>query len=132
MQNKLSGENRKYFSLLFAFVLLLCSFFSVNNDNIVNLSDYSSQETAKHISQEYSVVLIAHAEEISSTQSLFGRHFSSGKSGLDNSRFFGNVFLYIGNIFLVFWTFHILTTGNINLSQKFIIRFIHDKDGQKA
>lgn len=129
-----SCKRTKLFVFFMALSVVLCSFLELNTPNIVTKTPENPWQQLAYISQVNEMDALVQPEELSRFQSqgLFARqnalrrvftHFEGSLPVTESC-----VFPYI-RFTLLFGLFGCICKNN---SQRFILQFIHNQDGQKA
>lgn len=134
MLKKLIDINKKYFAMIAFFSVLLCSFWGLEYDTVSHGTGSFPLNSDSYVSQVANLDEIISSEEISvsTSQAAFIRQLSTRKSsaGLFEIDSFVNDML--PTLYFVFLAFMSLYRNSSSSSHRFIIRYIHNKDGQKA
>lgn len=134
MPKMISKRNMKFISVLMLTVVLLSSFcgfgadFTSYKNSDVPMSNFS------YVSKVSNLDEVISTEEITAgvSQVALIRLLSTRKNSVDSIAIYFMSICLNSLLFLAFLTFLNLHDNQINSSDRFIIRYIHDKDGQKA
>lgn len=135
--------NKKFIALMMLLTVLLCSFLGIEYDmtgskvSLIqsapesNMSEHrtsaSMDELVVHIIDNKNSVLDEYTSE-----TAIARQLSTKRSGVNTFRGLYIVVFILCALSLLFLTSIYLYSGRICCSQRYIIRYIHNKDGQKA
>lgn len=129
-----TGKRTKHFVFAMILSVLLCSFLEVNTENIVS-------NAANHLGGQLGYVtqvndfdelispeeILGHTSQSAIVRQICVRRYADHSFGTD---------LAVGLLVLVpvciAFLYRTFGYSCLNCSQKFILRFIHNKDGQKA
>lgn len=134
MVNKAISRNRKTLSWFVFFTILLYSFFGLRNDVVIEQGGDVSLGQCSFVSQTATVNEVVCSEKTlrSSSQTVLQRQFKFQKksANFDNGSVFIQIMLptFLGFFLSIMSLYYCI----INSSHRFVIQFIHNKDGQKA
>lgn len=134
MPKMISKRNMKFISVLMLTVVLLCSFYGFEldvtsyKDSDVPISNFS------YVSKVSNLDEVISTEEITAgvSQAALIRQLSTRKNSVDSFAIYFMSICLNSLLFLAFLAFLNLHDNHINSSDRFTIRYIHDKDGQKV
>lgn len=134
MPKMISKRNMKFISVLMLTVVLVCSFCGYEldvtsyKDSDVPISNFS------YVSKVSNLDEVISTEEITAgvSQAALIRQLSTRKNSVDSFAIYFMSICLNSLLFLAFLAFLNLHDNQINSSDRFTIRYIHDKDGQKA
>lgn len=134
MVNKAISRNRKTLSCFVFFTILLYSFFGLRNDVVIEQDGDVSLGQCSFVSQTATVNEVVCSEKTlrSSSQTVLQRQlkFQKKSANFDNGSVFIQIMLptFLGFFLSIMSLYYCI----INSSHRFVIQFIHNKDGQKA
>lgn len=134
MPKQLIDRHMKFISVLMFTVVFLCSFFGfgIDNNSYGNI-DHPFRNNS-YISLATNLDEIISSEEITAgvSQVTLFRQLSTRKNSVDSIVIYFINSCLTPTLFLAFLAFMNLYETVSNSSNRFIISFIHNKDGQKA
>ena len=128
MLRKIHGQNKKYFAVLATIFVLICSFSNLESDTPRFYANGNPLSQSTLVSQvlDFEEILCTPETAVSSSPAAFLRQLSSRKHSTGS--FTMNA--YVLCILVLF--FMRLQRRSDCSTHRFIIRYIHNKDGKKA
>lgn len=134
MLRKILGQNKKYFAVMAVIFVLICSFSGLDSDTPWYYANGNPPGQSTLVSQvlDFAEILCTPETSVSASPAAFLRQLSSRKHSTGS--FAMNVYVPCippvpAIVFLFFMRLHRRSDCS---SHRFIIRYIHNKDGQKA
>lgn len=127
-------KNKKAYGMFFIVIILVYSLFGITGDYNIDRSASSLQSKYCNRSSVVNVYELNYSENTiqSSPQTVLGRQVKMQKRNVGLSNYDFYVLSLLPIFFLVFLSFWNLYHFVRNCSYRFIIQFIHNKDGKKA
>ena len=133
---KINDKKKKYMTFILFFTVLLCSFLGIEYDTVYENMPASMGEVSHVSINDFESVLdefISSKEiSVSTSEAAIAQQLSTRRNSVST---FGSGFLVallplaLGLLFLACMLF---CCNSTSCSQRYIIRYIHNKDGQKA